>query len=429
MPSSKEELGKPGPTNSSSTSITKVAVTGEGVARVCNALAVNVSKQLLRIKAPSKPDDIPVNIVFSPLSVGSALSMVLAGTSGSTSGQLASALGGADVRTVHEHFRHVFNELGRTDDHITISLANRLYADDRFRPLGRYQTTLNRCYASTVGTESFHEDAEACRSSINACVERTTCLCIKELLPQGSLHPSTQLALVSALYFKARWNTPFDPCRTVPGDFHECRTRVVRTRMMSGDAPARLNRYCDGLVGHALDVAYKGSGGRFSMTLIVPDQVDGLDELVNSLTTEHLDGILRGFDPEQDMQLELPRFKVEDTTDLKAVLRAMGVNDLFDPLVAEFPGFAMRGDTSKESSTGIVPVKALALSVAVHKAFIDVNEEGTETAPPKDVRVTPGSFITDPHRFRVDRPFYFLIRCHNPEAIMFTGCVRHVQPL
>nr|ADK62396.1 SeRPin family member [Rhipicephalus microplus] len=222
----------------------------------------------------------------------------------------------------------------------------------------------------------------------------------------------------------ARWNTPFDPCRTVPGDFHECRTRVVRTQMMSGDAPARLNRYCDGLVGHALDVAYKGSGGRFSMTLIVPDQVDGLDELVNSLTTEHLDGILRGFDPEQDMQLELPRFKVEDTTDLKVVLQAMGVNDLFDPLVAEFPGFAMRGDTSKESSTGIVPVKALALSVAVHKAFIDVNEEGTETAPPKDVRVTPGSFITDPHRFRVDRPFYFLIRCHNPEAIMFTGC-RH----
>ncbi|KAL1418930.1 hypothetical protein MTO96_005471 [Rhipicephalus appendiculatus] len=429
MPSSEEELGTPGRSKASSPSIKKVAVTGEGVARVCNAVAVNMSKQLLHIKAPGKPEDIPANIVFSPLAVASALSMVLAGTSGATARQLASALGGADVRTVHEHFRHVFNELGRTDDQITISLANRLYVDDQFRPLGRYQTTLDRCYKSTVGTERFHDDAEACRSSINACVERTTCFCIKELLPQGSLEPGAQLALVSALYFKGRWNTPFEPYRTVPGDFHESRTRVVRTRMMSGDTPARLNRYCDGLVGHALDVAYKGSGGRFSMTLMVPDQVDGLGELIDSLTPEHLDGILRGFDPEQDMQLELPRFKVEDTTDLKVVLQAMGVTDLFDPLVAEFSGFAMSGDASQKSSTSGVQTKGLALSVAVHKSFIDVNEEGTDTTAPKDVLVTPCSFITDPYRFRVNRPFYFLIRCHNPEAILFTGCVRHVKPL
>ncbi|KAH7972218.1 leukocyte elastase inhibitor [Rhipicephalus sanguineus] len=429
MPSSEEDLSKPGPARASSPSVTKVAVTGEGVAHVCNALAANMTKQLLHIKAPSKPEDIPVNIAFSPLAVGSALSMVLAGTRGPTARQLTAALGGADVRTVHEHFRHVFNELGHTDEHITLSLANRLYVDDRFRPVGGYQTTLDRCYKSTVGSERFHADPEACRSSINACVERTTCFCIKELLPEGSFDYGTLLALVSALYFKGQWNTPFDPYRTVPGAFHESRTRVVRTRMMSGDAPARLNRYCDGLVGHAVDVPYKGSGGRFSMTLMVPDQVDGLGELIDSLTPDHLDAILRGFDPEKDAQLEIPRFKVEDTTDLKVVLQAMGVTDLFDPLIAEFPGFAMSEDASKKSSSSSLQTKGLALSVAMHKTFIDVNEEGTETAAPKDVRVTPKSFLTDPGRFRVDRPFYFLIRCHNPEAILFAGCVRHVQPL
>ncbi|KAH6926331.1 hypothetical protein HPB50_017115 [Hyalomma asiaticum] len=297
-------------------------------------------------RAPSKPDDIQDNIVFSPLAVSSALTMVLAGTSGPTSRQLSAALNGADARTVHEQF---------------------------------------------------------------------------------SLDSSTVLALVSALYFKGRWDTPFDPSRTVPGDFHESRTRVVRTRMMSGDAPARLNRYCDGLVGHALDVAYKGSGGRFSMTLMVPDQLDGLCTLVESLTPERLDNILRGFDPQQDVQLELPRFKLEDTTDLRVVLQAMGVKDLFDPNLAEFSGFSARGDALKQDSG--TQTKGLALSVAMHKAFIEVNEEGVETEAPKDTRQTRGSFLTDPSRFRVDRPFYFLIRCHSPEVILFAGTVRRVQPL
>ncbi|KAH6926426.1 hypothetical protein HPB50_018389 [Hyalomma asiaticum] len=394
MSSSEDVNAKPGTAKAPSTSVTKVAITGEGVTRVCNALAVNMSKQLLRIKAPSKPDDIQDNIVFSPLAVSSALTMVLAGTSGPTSRQLSAALNGADARTVHEQFRHVFNELGRIDGGIALSLANRLYADDRFRPLGGYQTTLDRCYKSTIESEHFHTDPEACRSSINACVERTTCFCIKELLPQGSLDSSTVLALVSALYFKGRWDTPFDPSRTVPGDFHESRTRVVRTRMMSGDAPARLNRYCDGLVGHALDVAYKGSGGRFSMTLMVPDQLDGLCTLVESLTPERLDNILRGFDPQQDVQLELPRFKLEDTTDLRVVLQAMGVKDLFDPNLAEFSGFSARGDALKQDSG--TQTKGLALSVAMHKAFIEVNEEGVETEAPKDTRQTRGSFLTDP---------------------------------
>ncbi|KAH6926804.1 hypothetical protein HPB50_022338 [Hyalomma asiaticum] len=379
-------------------------------------------------KAQSKPGDIPENTAFSPLAVASALSMVLAGTSGRTARQLCAALSVPDVLTVHEHFRHVFSELGRLDGEIALSLANRLYADDRLRPLCGYQKALDRCYKSAVESERFHAEPEQCRSSINACVERTTCFRVKEILPQGSLDCDTLLVLVSSLYFKGRWCTPFDPGRTVPGGFHESRTRVVRTRMMWGDAPARLNHYCDGLAGRALDVAYKDCGGRFSMTLLVPDQLDGLGALVESLTPERLNRILRGFDPQQDVQLELPRFKVEDTTDLKVVLQAMGVKDLFDPLAAEFSGFTLNEEALKESGSA-AQTKGLALSVALHKATIDVNEEGTEMTAPVDVPETPGSFLKDPSRFRVDRPFYFLIRCHNPEVILFAGTVRHVEPL
>lgn len=426
MTSAQDVQGKAGPVTPSPPSATKPPITGEGVTRMCSALAVNMCKQLLRIKAPSKPGDPPENITFSPLAVASALSMVHAGTSGRTAKQLSAALNVADIRAVHEQFRQVFNELGRLSGEITISLANRLYADDRLRALGGYQATLDRCYKSAVESERFHADPEVCRSSINACVERTTCFRVKELLPQGSLDCDTLLALVSALYFKGRWFTPFDPGRTVPGHFHESRTRAVRTRMMSGDAPARLNHYCDGLAGRALDVAYEDSG-RFSMTLLVPDQLDGLGPLVESLTPERLDSILRGFDPQHDVQLELPRFKVEDTTDLTVVLQAMGVKDLFDPLLAEFPGFAMSEDASKKD--GSAQAKGITLSVALHKVFIDVNEAGTETTAPKDVAQTQGGYLVDPSRFRVDRPFYFLIRCHSPEVILFAGSVRHVQPL
>ncbi|XP_065304355.1 ipis-1-like [Dermacentor albipictus] len=426
MTSAEDVHGECGSAAPSPATATKASPYGEGVTRICSALAVNMCKQLLRIKAPSKPGDSPENITFSPLAVASALSMVHAGTSGRTSRQLAAALHCADIRTVHEQFRHVFNELGRLSGEITLSLANRLYADDRFRPLGGYQATLDWCYKSAVETERFHADPEVCRSSINACVERTTCFRVKELLPEGSLDCDTVLALVSALYFKGRWFTPFEPGRTVPGDFHETRTRVVRTRMMSGDAPARLNHYCDGLPGRALDVAYEDDG-RFSMTLLVPDQLDGLASLVESLTPERLDKILRGLDPQQDVQLELPRFMVEDTTDLRVVLQAMGVKDLFDPLLAEFTGFVTNDDASKKD--GGAQAQGITLSVAIHKAFIDVNEAGTETTPPKDVAKMPGGFLVDPSRFRVDRPFYFLIRCHSPEVILFAGSIRRVQPL
>ncbi|XP_037501211.1 leukocyte elastase inhibitor [Rhipicephalus sanguineus] len=428
MASTEDVRARPGTAKLSPTRATKVPTTGEGVARTCNDLAVSMCKRLLRIKEQDiKPGDTPDNIAFSPLAVASGLSVVLAVTSGRTAKQLSAALV-ADVRTVHEQFRHVFNELGHMHGQVSLSLANRLYADDRLRPLGGYQATLDRCYKSPVESERFHADPEACRSSINACVERTTCSRVKELLPRGILDCGTLLALVSALDFKGRWNTPFDPGRTVPGDFHESRTRVVRTRMMWGDAPARLNHYCEGLAGRAIDVPYEDNGGRFSMTLLVPDQLDGLGALVESLTPERLNRILRGFDPQQDAQLELPRFKLEDTTDLRVVLQEMGVTDLFDPLVAEFPGFTMSRDPSEESSSGL-QTNGLALSVAVHKAFIDVNEEGTGTTAPKDVPETPGSFLKDPSRFRVDRPFYFLIRCHNPEVILFAGTVHHVQPL
>ncbi|KAL1418932.1 hypothetical protein MTO96_005473 [Rhipicephalus appendiculatus] len=166
-----------------------------------------------RILSPGIHQD---NIVFSPLAVASGLSMVLAGTSGRTAKQLSAALV-ADVRTVHQQFRHVFNELGRIHGQISLSLANRLYADDRLQPLSGYQATLDRYYKGPVESERFHTDPEACRSSINACVERTTCSCVKELLPQGSLDCGTLLALVSALYFKGRWNTPFDPGPHIAG--------------------------------------------------------------------------------------------------------------------------------------------------------------------------------------------------------------------
>ncbi|XP_077523316.1 iris-like [Amblyomma americanum] len=413
---------KPGPCNLSARS-SPPSSKGYAITRICNGLAVDMCKQMLRLKAASqRPDEDPAeNVAFSPLAVASALSMVLAGTGGRTMRELSGALHGADNRTVHEQFRHVFSELGRLDDDVALSLANRLYADDRLRPSGNYQATLEKHYQSPVESIGFHVDPDACRSRINACVERTTCSWIKELLPPGSVDAATLLALVSALYFKGRWIVPFDPGRTVTRDFHETRSRVVRVRMMSGDTPARLNHYCDGLPARAVELAY--AGGRVSMTLLVPDQMDGLGSLLEALTPGRLERLLGGFDPQQDVQLELPRFKLEETTDLKAVLNAMGVKDLFDPHMVNLPGFTTDGASKKDGEgAGGLPT----LSVALHKASIEVNEEGTETTAPADSAAAAGGVILDPSRFRIDRPFYLLIRCLNPEVILLAGSVRRV---
>ncbi|XP_077536246.1 iris-like [Haemaphysalis longicornis] len=390
------------------------------VTRVCNVLAVDMYKQLLRNKAQVEPDRPPDNVVFSPLAVASALSMLLAGARGRTAQQLCAVLGVADHVALHDQFRQVWGQLASLGENVTLHLANALYTDERFVPLPSFRDTLYMCYRGIDVTRlAFGQDPDACRASINARVERDTHSAIRGIVPVESLDHDTVMALISALHFKARWLVPLDPGRSCTGDFHESPSKVVRARMMSGDAVFRLNNDCDGLPARAIDIPFRGS--RASMTILVPDQKDGLSQLSNALSPARLARVLSGFDPPRDGQLVLPHFKVRATTNLKAVLQALGVEDLFSPDQTDLSGIAVDGDQTTEDGT-CRDARRLVLSVALHGAFLEINEEGAHGVVAPNFQ-TPGDVIVDPARILVDRPFYFLLRCRKPDVITFAGCV------
>uniref|UniRef100_A0A224YPP4 Serine protease inhibitor n=1 Tax=Rhipicephalus zambeziensis TaxID=60191 RepID=A0A224YPP4_9ACAR len=177
--------------------------------------------------------------------------------------------------------------------------------------------------------------------------------------------------------------------------------------MMYKQSRFGINTKCAGLNASAIDIPYKG--GKTSMVILLPQEIDGLAELEAALTPSKLSDIFKGLHS-RTVDLSLPRFRIEHSINLKKTLHAMGVKDLF---------------TNKADLSGINGKKDLTVSSAVHKAFVEVNEEGTEAAAATAMRIMMKCAVMATP-FLVDHPFMFFIRSHEPDIILFAGSVRDV---
>ena len=348
------------------------------------------------------------NLLFSPYSISTALAMTYAGARGDTEIQIAQALHFLlDQKQLHPAFALLEEKLGEVEKkgNVQLRVANTLWPQKGYAFLEEF-LALTKEYYGVLITPVDYRKAEAARHTINTWVEEKTESKIKELIPPGILNALTRLVLVNAVYFKADWASQFDPHLTCESPFWVTPSDQVRVMMMTQKHAFRYGE-SGGL--QVLELPYAGED--LSMMVLLPSERDGLAQLEGALTVENLDR-WTGLLVEMDVEVFLPRFEVTLPIRLDKTLQSTGMVDAFSGL-ADFSG--MDG------------TRWLYIAAILHKAFVIVNEEGTEAAAATAVIMAGRGLPASAPVFRADHPFAFLIRENVTGSILFLG--RVVNPV
>jgi len=366
------------------------------------------------------------NLFFSPASIEMALAMTYAGGRGQTAAQMRKVLhlpGEPTDKSLHKAFGKLVDVLTTQRGRVEISVANSLWAQQGYPWAPAFMNLVQESYESGLFMVDFINQFEACRQRINKWVEQKTKEKIKNLLPEGSLDALTRLVLVNAIYFKGIWKIQFDKEDTKKRSFWvDAKTKkqvdmmYLRSEFVGGgkqrEVKFRFYHNADDKFS-ALEMEY--GDGETAMVVFLPDAVDGLADLEKSLTPEKLKKWLAMLDKRRRVKMDvvaLPKFKMTwGTKNIVPVLKEMGMVIPFIWRGANFSGMTTRPND-------------LFIKYVLHKAFVDVNEEGTEAAAATAVVVAVGS-RSRPRRkeFIADHPFLFLIRHKKTGAILFIGRV------
>jgi serpin B len=348
----------------------------------------------------------PGNLFFSPASLSTALAMTSGGAAGRTQQEMAGVL---RLRLQDERLHEAFGALGRMLDGsgkgYQLSMANRLWGQKTYPFHPEYLELTRERYGAPLSQLDFAK-AEQARQSINEWVSEQTKGRIEDLIPPGLLNEMTRLVLTNAIYFKGAWQDEFSKRATQDAAFHLTGDRQIMapTMRQMDDFP-----YGEADDLQVLELPYEGRD--LSMVILLPKEIDGLATLEESLRPENLKA-WTGRLGRREVRVFLPKFKLTSQFNLAATLRGMGMTLAFTP----------QADFSRMAS-----IEDLMLSEVVHKAFVDVNEEGTEAAAATGVAVAaaaaPAGDPEEPIVFRADHPFVFLIRDNRSGAILFLGRV------
>lgn len=353
------------------------------------------------------------NLFYSPYSISVALGMTYAGARGKTAEQMADTL---HFDLAPEKLHAAFNALEQilssrgeeelpedSGDPFQLNIANALWGQKDYHFEQAFLDTIARYYGGGMRLVNFLEKAEEARQTINQWVYEKTEGKIEDLIPKGGVGAGTRLVLTNAIYFNASWLEKFPEERTEDGEFFTLDGETVTVPMMSYASPQRF-RYQDGDVYQAVELPYVGNN--VSMLVLVPDQ-GAFEEFEADLNVETLSGIIQSMES-QAVDLTLPKFEFETELSLAEVLVDMGMPAAMSP-EADFSG--MTGS------------KDLFISDVFHKAFVSVDEEGTEAAAATAVVMTESAMPASPVKITVDRPFLFLIRDNETGAVLFLGRV------
>lgn len=349
--------------------------------------------------------DQPGNLFFSPGSIATALVMTYAGARGRTQQQMQGVL---HLRLADQQLHAAFGTLGKLlnsggdQQGYRLSMANRLWGQKTYPFQADFLQLTRAQYGAELAPVDFAQ-SEPARQLINKWVEDQTQDKIADLIPPGVLNGMTRLVLTNAIYFKGAWDADFDPKFTEDAPFHLAGNQEVAVPLMHQVDDFRYAE-AEGL--QLLELPY--AKNRLSMLVLLPRQVDGLADLESKLTADTVARWASGL-RKQKVRVYLPRFKMTSQFQLADALSAMGM-----PLA-----FSDEADFS-----GISTADELKISAVIHKAFVDVNEEGTEAAAATAVVIAETSARRDPQEpvlFRADHAFVFLIRDHQTDAILFLG--------
>jgi len=375
----------------------------QSVAAGNNAFAMDLYQRLASQKG---------NLFFSPYSIDTALAMAYAGARGLTAQQMADVLHFAvPLDKLNEAYGRMIADLNAGGQRgqqtlYQLVIANAMWAQKGYPFDEKYQELLTKNYGAGLMAVDFQRAAEQARQQINEWVAKQTKDKIKDLIPQGVLTHLTRLVLTNAIYFKSSWESTFNKSATKEEPFQLGDGQTKNVPLMTQQ---RRFRYFENDQLQALELPY--NGGALSMIVLLPRKVDALTDLEKSLTTESLSKWLDGMNARL-VRVYFPKFKMEARFSLPKVLQSMGMIDAFSDTKADF--------------SGIATVDKLYITDVIHKAYIDVNEEGTEAAAATAVVIGVRSAMPRPEEpvvFRADHPFVFAIRHRATGTVLFMGRV------
>jgi serpin B len=348
----------------------------------------------------------PGNLFFSPYSISSCLAMTYAGARGDTEKQMRQVLHmGNDQHEIHASFSQLQSQLAEAGKQkgIELTLANALWTQKGHAFLPDFLEIAKGNYHANLNQVDFKRESEIARGEINHWVAQATKDKIQNILPPGSLTELTRLVLANAIYFKGVWEKPYDTNGTTPQSFHLSgnRDRTIPLMHHFDDV-----RYMDDSEFQAVELPYQGR--QLSMVVLLPKELDGCSRLETGLAPEFISRSLSQM-KQQRVEIFLPRFKLESGFELNPTLIKMGMPD----------AFGSKGDFS-----GMDGSKSLYISGVFHKAWGEVNEEGTEAAAATAVTMRATSIakpLPPPPVFRADHPFIFFIRDTRSGSILFLG--------
>ena len=346
------------------------------------------------------------NLFLSPYSISTALAMTSAGARGQTEKQMAETLCFAPVKNeqFHRTFGEIIGQLNASGEKggYELVVANALWGQKDYKFLPDFLTLVRENYGGDLKQVDFAAQTEAVRKTINTWVESKTKDKIKELIKPGMLDTMTRLVLTNAIYFKGKWESQFKPERTQDSPFVLLDGQKVNVPMMNQTGKFGYMEANDIWL---LEMPYVNND--LSMVVLLPKKADGVKGLEKEFVSDNLAGWLAKMH-KREVQVFFPRFKMTSEFELAKVLGAMGMPDAF---------------SGKADFSGMTGNKDLFISAVVHKAYVDVNEEGTEAAAATGVTMKLTSVAPPPPVFRADHPFIFLIRDNQTGSILFLGRV------
>lgn len=401
------------------------AATLRRFAKASNAFAFD-----LYARRRSGPDD----LAFSPASLTTALAMAWAGARGETADEMRRALrvegeaseavaaAGALVKKMNEAIRSVASkaapdERQRATREASLRVKNRLFGERAFRFERAFLALTGDLFGAPLEALDFAQAPELARERINDWAKTETAGRIDDLVPPGGLTRETSLVLVNAIYFLGNWRQPFDKRFTSPRPFFAkgAAPRPVPTMHQTAEF-----KYASGPGCKVLEMSYEGGG--LALTIVLPDDRDGLGALEASLSADLFAAVANRL-ASTLVAVSLPTFNIEPAESLSLAddLVALGMRLAFSPGGADFTGIASPPR----------PADRLSLGAVYHKAFVKVDEVGTEATAATAVSMIPGGpppRAAHPIEFRADHPFLFALRDTSTGLILFLGRVLEPKP-
>jgi serpin B len=395
------------------------AAGGNATAQDSNSVAKGINEFAFNLYGKVK--DLPAiknaegNLFFSPYSISSALAMTYTGARGNTATEMADVLkfpASKPIITTDSYKEKIAAGYGALQKELQadtktsgyqLNIANALWGQKGYGFLQAFLDSNKKNFGSGL-TELDFEQPEAARKTINTWIEQQTKEKIKDLIPSGGLDRMIRLVLTNAIYFKGDWAIKFKTQDTKPAKFNITADKTVEVPMMY---QKQTFEYGETDTVQILQMPYKGNA--LAIMLILP-KAGGTIDSVDKQIVANPASITSARRRKVELDVYLPKFKLTcGTLEMKGILQDMGMKEAF---------------TDSADFSGMTGKKELYISKVMHKAFVEVNEEGTEAAAATAVGMTLTAMPLNPPVFRADRPFIFIIRENaGAQTILFMGRV------